>query len=222
MGSIIADIILIVIFIITVFISYKRGLARIVFHFACLFITIIAVLILYKPLTNFVFYNTNLGNSISSHIKSSIGEFIDNNTKEDGLIDPDNTNLSKSIVNTINEYISEARTNSIDDISGFVSEQLSYTVVSAIVIIILFIIIRIGTMFLKEIFYFLTRLPIIKNFDELGGAILGIIRAYIIIYLILAIISLLSPVISNSIIVACIKNSHICSIFYNKDRKSVV
>jgi len=65
--------------------------------------------------------------------------------------------------------------------------------------------------------YFLSHLPIIKNFDKFGGIAYGIFRAYIIIYFVLAILSLLSPLFSNIGLNAYIKASHICSKFYNNN-----
>lgn len=216
-GSIIADIAIIAILIISIFQAYKRGLTMLVFHLACLVITLIVVFILCKPITDVIFYNTGFGHFISTHIEDSIGNFIEENIKDDKLIDSKNTNLPESIVNKINDYVIEARESSSDNISKFVSDKLSYIAVSAIVVILLFIIVRIATLFLKGVLYFLSHLPLIRSFDKLGGAVYGIIRGYIIIYGILAIISLLSPLFADSGLIACIKHSNICSIFYNNN-----
>ena len=216
-GSIIADILVILILFISIFKGYKRGLTMLIVNFACLIITMIAVLILYKPITNWVYDNTNIDEYFSERIENTIGNFLDEKLDTNELIDASQTNISESIVKKINEYIIEAKEKSIDNISGYVANQLSYIVVSAIVVITLSITIRLATFLLKRILILLTNLPIIKTIDKSGGAVYGVIRGYIIIYTILAILSLLSPMLADTEIIAWIKTSKVCSIFYNNN-----
>jgi hypothetical protein len=216
-GSIIADVIVICIFIISIFQAYKRGLTTMVFNLVCLIITLIAVLILYKPATNWVYNNTEIDEFFAKHIENTIGDFLEEQLEDKGYIDTSKTNISESIATKINDYISEAKENSIDNISGFVAEKLSYIVVSAIVIILLCIVVRLATTLLRGVLYFLSHLPIIRTFDKLGGAIYGLIRGFIVVYFILAIFSLFSPILANSGIIASIKASNICSNFYNNN-----
>jgi len=216
-GSVIADILVICIFILSIFQAYRRGLTSMIFNLVCLLITVIAVLILSKPITNLIYEHTNIDEFFSNHIENAIGEFIEEQIEKNGKIDTSKTNLSESIVNTINGYIQEAEEKSVTHVSKFVADKLSYFIISAIVLVVLFIVVRISTLFLKVLLYFLSHLPIIKNFDKFGGIAYGIFRAYIIIYFVLAILSLLSPLFSNIGLNAYIKASHICSKFYNNN-----
>ena len=214
-GAIIADIVLICTFIFSTITAFKKGFTFLVFNFICLIITIIAVLVLCKPLTNYVYDNTGLDEYFSENIEKSIGDFVEKQVENDKPANAGKTNISAPVVEKINSYIDEAKDNAVTNISEYVAEKLSYIVISAIVIIVLAITIRIATIFLRSILHFITELPIIHSIDKVGGIAYGVIRAYIIVYLILAILSLLSPLISNTGIIACINHSRFCERFYN-------
>lgn len=216
-GSIIADVLVVCAFIISIFQAYKKGLTTMVFNLACLGITIIAVLLLYKPVTNFVYEHTGIDEFFAHHIENSISEFLDEQLEDKSSIDTSKTSISETVAKKINGYVNEAKEKSIDNVAGFVAEKLSYIVISALVVIVLCIVIRLSTIILRGVLYFLSHLPIIESFDKLGGALYGLLRGYIIIYFVLAVISLASPLLANTGLTACIKASKICSIFYNNN-----
>jgi len=216
-GGIIADIILIVTFIASTLEGANRGFTVLVFNLVCWIITIIAVFLLCKPVTNFIYEKTNIDESFSKGIQSTIGNFIEKQIEKNGQIDNSKTNISTSVVTKINGYIEEAKDNSVKNVSKYIADKLSYIVISALVIIILLITIRIATIFLRTFLEFLTDLPLIHSLDYVGGLLYGLFRAYIIIYFVLAVFSLLSPILANTGIIASIRASRICSIFYNNN-----
>lgn len=216
-GSIITDIVIIAVFIISICQAFKRGLTMVIFQFVSLIVTLIAVLLLCKPITNFVVDKTGIDEFFSSKIESTLGKAFEENFTDGTLIKEDSTNISSSVVKMINNYITDAKQSSANSIAKFVADKLSYIVVSAIVVIVLCIVIRIATYFLKYLLYALSHLPIIRTLDKSGGAVYGLLRAYLIIYFILAILSLLSPLLADTGLIAVIKASKICSVFYNNN-----
>ena len=216
-GALIADITIIFIFIMSILLAYRRGFTILVFNLISLTITFIAVLLLFKPLTNFIYDNTNLDEFFSKHIESTIGTFLEEQLEKNNQINTGKTNISRPIAEKINNYIDEVKDKPIIDISKHVANKLSYITISAIVITLLFITIRLLTIFLRAFLHFLSKLPIIHSLDKIGGITYGIIRGFFIIYLILAILSLLSPLLANTGIIAFINNSNICEKFYNNN-----
>jgi ABC-type multidrug transport system permease subunit len=217
LGGIVADIVVICIFVISIFGAYKRGLTALMVHLVGLIVTIIAVLVLCKPVTNWIYNNTGIDEFFAEHIESSIGDFLEEQISDYGEINPEKTNISESIVNKINGYIEEAKESSVSNISKFVAEKLSYIVISAIVVILLCIVVRIATFLLRGVLYFISHLPIIRTVDKLGGAAYGLFRAYVIIYALLAVLSLLSPLLADTGLISLINSSKYCSIFYNNN-----
>lgn len=214
-GATIADIALICTFIISIFAAFRKGFTYLVFNFICLLITIFAVLILCKPLTTFVYENTNVDEFFSKHIKSTIGDFIEEQLEKNTHINTGKTNIARPIAEKINTYIDEAEDKAVNNVSTYIADKLAYIVISALVVIFLCIVIRISTIFLRAVLYFISELPFIHSIDKVGGIVYGVIRAYVIVYLILAILSLLSPLMANTGIIACINHSRFCEKFYN-------
>jgi len=182
-----------------------------------MFVTIIAVFLLCKPLTNFVYDNTSIDDFFSSKIENTIGEFLDSQLEKGTHINPEKTNISRPIAEKINTYIDEARDKSVPNVSEYIANQLAYIVISALVVIVLFISIRLATIVLKTVLAFISELPFINKIDKAGGIIYGLIRAFIIVYFVLAILSLLSPLLANTGIIAAINNSKLCEKLYNNN-----
>ena len=216
-GATIADIALICTFIISIFAAFRKGFTYLVFNFICLLITIVAVLALCKPLTTFVYENTKIDEFFSKHIKNTIGDFVEEQLEKSDHINTGKTNIARPVADKINSYIDEAEDKAVKNVSSYVADKLAYIVVSALVVIFLCIVIRVSTIFLRAILYFISELPIIHSIDKVGGIFYGLLRAYIIVYLILAIFSLLSPLMANTGIIASINASKFCSRFYNNN-----
>lgn len=216
-GSIIADIALILVFVSSITLGYRRGFTVLVFNLICLIITVIAVTTLCKPLTTFLYENTGLDEFFSKHIRNATEDFLEEQIEKNGHINTGKTNIARPIANKINTYIDEAEEKGVKNASKYIAEKLSYTAISAIVVIALCIVIRFSIVFLRAFLYFIVELPIIHSLDTVGGIIYGIIRAYFIVYVVLAVLSLLSPVLANTGIIASINHSTLCEKLYNNN-----
>ena len=125
--------------------------------------------------------------------------------------------MSEAIAKKINTYITEAKENAEENITAYVATNLSNFVVSGIVVLGLAIVIRIASIFIKVAVSILASLPIIKTVDKTGGFVFGLIRGFVIVYLILAVISLISPLIADATLTGMIKNSNLCANLYNNN-----
>ena len=81
----------------------------------------------------------------------------------------------------------------------------------------LFLIARIILIFVKGLTKIITSLPIIKQFDKLGGIIYGLVEAFVVVYALLAVLSFISPVVSGTGILDAIQKSFIGSVMYNNN-----
>ena len=81
----------------------------------------------------------------------------------------------------------------------------------------LFIAIRIVLILLKFLSEAISEIPIIKQFNEIGGIIYGIIKSAVIIILILTIIFIISSIHGNGKINDAIEESFITKYLYNNN-----
>ena len=209
----IIDLIVIGIIFLSTFLGYKKGLIGVAFKIASFIIAIIITLILFKPISNFIINNTEFAQTIENTIvqKLSTAEI------ENGQIKQENSNLPEVIVNYINVGLQDTVNEAKDSIVKIVARNLAETIIDIIVIIGLFIITRLLLLFAKAILEAISEIPIIKQFNKAGGILYGILRGLLLIYLTLAIISLLLPMLDKTSILNIINNSILTKILYNNN-----
>lgn len=208
--SIIIDLIIVAILAVSIFLGYKKGLTKCVIKILSFAIALIVAAILFKPVSNLVIKNTQ----IDDNIKEAVMNIVKDDVQEDGKVKED-TNLPQSMVNYINESIEEAVTEAKTNVVEVAAENISKTAINVGVAILLFVVIRIALIFVSALSSIITDLPIIKQFDKAGGILYGLVRAFIMIFVILAFLSFISPIIEQTGIIIAINKSFIGSILYN-------
>lgn len=211
--SIIIDLILIGIVLLSTFLGYKKGLIGVAFKIVSFIIALIVTLVLFKPISNYIITNTQLANTI----ENAIIEKLSTAKIEEGQIEEESTDLPNVVVDYINGGIQDTVNQAKDSVVKVVAHNLTETAISIIVMIGIFIITRLILLFAKAILEAVSEVPIVKQFNEVGGIIYGIIRAILLIYVILAIISLILPMLDKTMILSAINNSILTKILYNNN-----
>ena len=206
--GIVVDIILCSIIILNVFIGYKKGLIKVAFNIFAFFIAIIATFILFRPISNLVINNTQIDNKIKETIVNKASRNQDTNE-----INDNKGFIQEYIENEIKSKAEEVKNNTIETIA----EAISIRAVEILTWIMLFIAIRIVLILLKFLSEAISEIPIIKQFNEIGGIIYGIIKSAVIIILILTIIFIISSIHGNGKINDAIEESFITKYLYNNN-----
>ena len=200
--GIIFDVVLIGIIIISTFIGYKRGLVNVIFNLCAFLIAIIITIFLYTPITNFVIQNTEFD------------EKIENAIIEKGVTDKDETSTEEGV---LDKYVSQTITDTKNDIVKSTATVIAQKIIGISVAIILFIIVRILLIFVKALINGIASLPIIKQLNEVGGLVYGILMGLITVYVILAVLYFIISVNSTGTIANAINTSFITKILYNNN-----
>ena len=165
--GIIIDIIIILFILASIFLGYKKGLVSLGINLVAFMIAILITFILYRPIANVIINSTQVDENLQAAIENQIGEVISNDA-ETGAI--------------------ESATNSI--LQGG-SKTLAINIIYGITMIVLFIIARIALIFISAIANMVSKLPILNQFNKLGGIIYGLLRGVIIVYVILMVVNLI-------------------------------
>ena len=198
--GIIIDIILLAILALTTFVGYKRGLVKVIFKVLAFFLAIIITIILYRPITNLVINNTQLDEKITDIII------------ENGTVENDNSEQP----NSIDKYIENTKNNLQNDIVNSAAGTVAINLVSIVVMIALFIVVRIALIFVGFFADSLAELPIVKQFDKTGGTIYGILQGIVIILVVLTIMYFISSTVKDSNIISVVDTSYVTKfIYYN-------
>ncbi len=198
--GIIIDIILLAILALTTFVGYKRGLVKVIFKVLAFFLAIIITIILYRPITNLVINNTQLDEKITDIII------------ENGTVENDNSEQP----NSIDKYIENTKNNLQNDIVNSAAGTVAINLVSIVVMIALFIVVRIALIFVGFFADSLAELPIVKQFNKTGGTIYGILQGIVIILVVLTIMYFISSTVKDSNIISVVDTSYVTKfIYYN-------
>ena len=206
------DLIIAAILGISIFFGYKNGLTKSLIKIVSFIIAIIIAAILFKPVSNFIIEKTE----IDDNIKQAVVNLVIKDVEEEGKVKED-TNLPKAMVDYINESVENTIEDTKTNIVNKSAEKIAETAINVGTAIILFIIARIILLVITALTDILTDLPVIKQLDKTGGVLYGIIKALLIIFVIFALISLISPALEKTEIIKSINQSFIGSFLYNNN-----
>ena len=170
MGLIIDGIIILFI-LASIFFGYKKGLIAVGINLVAFIITIVAVMIFYRPIGNIIINTTTIDERIQETIQENIEEIA--KTEE-------TNQLTSGLIESAKQgVLPEA------------SRTLAINIVYGATMLILFVGIRIALIFVTAIANFVAKLPILDQFNKAGGAIYGALRGFLVTYAILIIINLI-------------------------------
>lgn len=198
--TLIIDIVIVAIIALFTFLGKKRGLVKLAFKLCTFFIAIIIAFLVYKPIANLVMEKTTIDETIENAITQRI--LPEGASSEDELTEP--TNLPSIIVKNSSNTVKS------------IANSFATTIIETVCLLLVFILAKIILKFVTFLADTIAKLPILKQFNELGGLIYGILEGLLIIFVIFAIITFISPVIDHSFIDS-INSSLLGSLFFNNN-----
>ena len=117
----------------------------------------------------------------------------------------------------IDSFVSEALEQSSSNPARYVSEKLSVFMIQTGTFLLLFILSRGLLLFVRFAAELIANLPIIKMFNKSGGLIYGVLKGFFIVYLLLAVFSLISPIIYEYGVIQAIQDSALGSGMYDNN-----
>lgn len=214
--AIVVDIIIVAIMLACILIGYKKGLIRVAVNILSFFIALLIALILYTPISNFIIHNTSIQPTLKEAISGTVTSYVikDNENTEE----QDTDNSPKVMTDYINGFVEKEKQKveqTEKDIINNVSETVAMNLIKIAVGIAVFIIAKIALIFVKALAKLISRLPVIGQFNKLGGAIYGLLQSLLIIYILFAVLSVFAPTMENSGILEAINSSTIGKMMYN-------
>ena len=206
----IIDLVLLGVILLCTFLGYKIVLIGVAFKIVSFFIAILVAVVLSGPVSNWIMNNTTIAQNMENAI---IDRLVDEKAEEKEVDKSDINNTSQAVVDYINKQTSEVKNAGIRSAAKDITESA----IRVAVIIILYIVTKIILIFFKAIAKALGELPIIKQFNKLGGTIYGILEGLLITYVILAALSLIAPMVKDATVFELINNSIITRFMYNNN-----
>lgn len=202
-----ADIFVILIIMLCILIGYKKGLIKVAVRLFSFIAALIVALILYTPISNHIIENTEVVPSLKETIQSKLY------SKEEQTEEKEAQNITETMQNYIDNYTDGVKENT----SSYISEQLAITIVRVGTWIGLFAVTKLLMLFIRIFGDWVAKIPIIKQFNKAGGTIYGILEGFVIVYALLAVISVARPMLGENNIYKEIEESRICKAMYENN-----
>ena len=213
-GGLIIDAVIVLTLLISATMGLKKGLTSVIFKLIILLASLIIAFMLYKPVANFIMDKTGIDEWLTEKIATT----LDGTSISEGkLLDVEQSNISKSVVELINKFVRETLKETKTNAVNFVSAKLAYYGIRILTLIFLLGISRFVLACIKGLAEFIAKLPLINIIDGIGGLIYGLLSAVIGLYLLMAILSIISPLIETTFIITAINDSKLGSIIYNNN-----
>lgn len=181
----VVDIIIVLIIVISALLAYRKGLISLSVQLLATIISILIIIVIYKPVSNLIINTTGIDEYIQNEILEKVTDVVEQ--------DKENNN---QIVETIeNGMLPETARN------------LSIDIVQGGVILILYILLRVALRFVTGLVNIVAKVPIIKQINKLGGVLYGIIRGLLLVYVILLFVNLSGNINSNNTVYKSVESS---------------
>lgn len=196
--GVIVDLIIIAIIALSTFLAYRKGLIKLAIGLCSFIIAIAVTFILYQPITNLVINTTKIDETIENSIYEKANEVMQENRTENEL-------TNQVIETTKNQMLPET------------ARSLSVNIVTGGVLIVLFLAVKIGLMFVSILSDAVSKLPIIHQLNKTGGIIYGILRGFLLIYVTLFILTISGQIAPNNTINQSIEESFLGKAMYENN-----
>lgn len=206
---IVVDLIVVAIIALCILLGYKRGLTGCIIKILSFFIALIVALVLFKPVSNIVVDNTQ----IDENIQTSIVQVFEKEEEEK----TEDEESSSPIVEYITEEVEKATEEKKNEIVNSAATKLSINIINVLTFIVLFIAARIALIFVKALTNLITKLPLIKQCDKIGGILYGILQGFVIVFIGLALVTFISTMVNNYSILEMINKSYVGSVLNNNN-----
>ena len=193
-----ADIIVLAFVVISVAIGYKRGLLKSLFSVVSYVASIILSFMLYPVLSQML-------------MKTPIYTFLEEKIGKNYLGTASSEALSEG--NFLSQYINKGVETATNELSGAVAQLI----VNVIAFILIVIICKIAIKLIGNCLNIFTKVPVIKQFNRLGGAVAGGLIGIVLLYIVFAVIVTTSLLGSGSKVMGEIEKSHLASEMYNNN-----
>ncbi len=202
----IIDIIILLLIILGAFAGYKKGLVGILVSLIGLVLALVLGFILQGPVANYLYNDTGIGNNISENVSNFITDSLDKKSENSQGSDNEVSFYAGILKNITNEdQIDDAAKN----ITMYILKGVSFIAIFFIVFVICYIL----SMILNLVF----DLPLLSSVNKIGGIGAGALKALIKIWILLAIISFLSPIPMVDGVVQYIQKTNLTNYLYSNN-----
>lgn len=195
------DIFVIALIALSMLLGYKKGLVNLAIKLMALFLSLLISVFLYNPIANFVINVTNIDETIENHIYDKVLS----NMEEDKVNGEQKSYLGITVQQAKDGMMSEA------------ARSLSINIVRLGVFIILLVGLRIGLNFVSALANLAVRMPMLRQFNQIGGAAYGLLRGLLVLLIALSILQIITETTPKNVVYEQVEKSYVTKFAYDNN-----
>lgn len=216
--GIVVDIIVAVIIGLCIFLGYKRGLSKCLFKLATTLIAIFIAILVFRPFVDFVVRSTIIDENIQLSIEKVMNNGIEENGEEkDRNIVKEDSGIPKPVAEYINTNFKDTANERREEAVSSVARGATLLIVNVACFIAIYVLVKIVLQIFAIIIDVMTKLPVIKQCNEVGGIIFGTLQGVFIVLIVMTIIAIIAPLTGAYEVANVVSQSHLGSFFYNNN-----
>lgn len=214
------DICIIIIIVISGLRGLQIGLILSFFNIASYIVAGIIAKVYYQPVSVFIVENTNWFYKIQQFVLKNMKFLAKNNIQSEGVPQEnvfEMMNLPKVFEKLFMESdaFTQYSEGALYNINVYISELVAKVIIDLLSIIIIFVAAKIALNILGSVLNGIASLPILKQFNGLGGLIFGFIKGVLVVFILAAIMVPIVSIFPSSSLVTSLENSSIAKSFYD-------
>lgn len=195
--GIVVDVIIVLILALSIFLGYRKGLVSLAIKLCAFIIAVAVTFVLYRPIGNLIINTTGIDETIENSILDKVNDI---------MASDENNELTS-------ELFESARQGMLPE----ASREVAINIVYGAVILILYIVTRVLLRFVTAIANWIAKLPILNQFNKIGGIIYGALRGVLVIYVVLLLINVFGQINPNNSLHQSINESYVGKAMYNNN-----
>ena len=203
------DIIILLVLILATYFGYRKGFLKTFTGVISIILSFVIAMTFSAQIENYI-KTTPVYDSICKNIEKNISKETTNDTEE---YNTSKLNMPRDMIEKIKEDAIEKK----QDVTNSIVEGIGNVAVKIFSVILIFVLVRLFIMLLLSGFGIIKKLPFIGWFDRILGGLFGFLRGFLIVYLLLAIVSVFASFNTQNTFVNVVKQSEFAKVMYNNN-----
>ena len=205
------DLLIVILMIISVYFGYKKGFLKTIMGVMSIVISIVIAISLYQPVEQYI-RKTKVYEYVYDNVVSNL-ETPEEETNQISEYGAGKLNLPRNFLKSMQKEANGAREN----ITGMIATFAAGAAIKIISMLLVFLVARLLLLGILALIGIIKKMPLIGWSDRMLGILFGFVRGILIIYLLLAVITVSTGVKPDNFAALAVKQSEFAKIMYNNN-----
>ncbi len=208
-------------FLICVVVGWARGFFKVLLSVAGLIVSIMLALYVAPRVSGYVQEHTDCDEKIASYISEELGfaDKMEETTKAQEIEVIGNLSIPETLKSNILDNNNSEMYSALEaaGVYEYITKSIAVVIINTVVFLILVIVARVFFSTLGKVAEGLTKLPIVRSLDKIGGGFLGVIQGLILIWIFFLLLSVTSTSAISHEMIASIRQISLFKLLYDNN-----